>query len=89
MAGVDLDIFFKAAALLCNIAWAVAHALLALPFALLRCTAVDLNLWQPRPDGSCEFFEGSVQHTRSKPVKHQFTCVRSCLGPTPPFSGVP
>ena len=74
MATPDLNDLCKAAALLCTIVWAMTHALLVLPGALLRCAAVDCGLWRPRPTGSVAFYEGTVQHSRSQPVKHQFTC---------------
>ena len=86
---LDLDVLFKAAALLCNIAWAAARAALALPGALLRCAAVDCGVWRPRDSGSAVFYEGTVQHSRSKPAEHQFTCARSRPVPWPPVPRPP
>ena len=72
MPALDLDVVCKGVALLCTLAWATTRLVLALPLALLRCAALDNGVWQPRRSGSCTFYEGTVQHTRSKPLRTQF-----------------
>ena len=74
MAVFDLDLVFKGISLLCCILRAAFRVILALPFALLRCAAIDCGIKWPEPAGTCSFYEGTVQHSRSKPTRHQFTC---------------
>ena len=65
------DIVCKGAALLCDVVWVSVRLLLELPVAVVRCAAFDAGIWRPAAIG-CAFYEGYVQHIRSKPLRHTF-----------------
>ena len=67
-----MDLAFKGASLIANAVWTTITLLLALPVAIIRCAVLDAGLWRPPAHGGCTFYEGDVQHTRSKPLRNKF-----------------
>ena len=67
-----MDVAFKGASLVRDAAWVTITLLLALPAAIVRCAALDAGLWRPDAHGGCTFYEGDVQHARSKPLRNKF-----------------
>jgi len=72
-----MDVAYKGAALFCDAVSTTIRLLLALPSAIARCAALDAGLWRPPVDRGCTFYEGDVQHTRSKPLRNNFRSVVS------------
>ena len=68
------DVACKGAALLCDVVWVSVRLLLELPVAVTRCAALDAGMWQPVA-GGCTFYEGDVQHVRSRPLRHTFRLI--------------